>query len=147
MTDFDGGIGLCVCLNDSEACCNCLLGTFCPCCMYAHNYQTAGGQSFFLPCCCHMVADCAVSGAASSGPAGVAQPIHVPLGCVLRANHRQAIAKNGNENYIESILVETLCWGCSMAQISKYLKQNQQKFEPSNTVFGFIKQKNSMTGE
>ena len=145
MADFEGNIDLCICTRDSEASCNCLVGTFFPCIMYGQNYAQAvdgsSSSSCWLPCCCHWLADSLVSGIASTGPGGALQPVHVPLGCLLRATHRQAIAKR-KEHCLLSVLVETFCWGCSMAQVHKYLKEHPGEFKSTSSVLGLI---NSMT--
>ena len=150
MVDF-GNIDFCVCMRDGDACCDCCLASFCPCIMYGMNYTKATGNhtGCCMPCCCHLVADCVVSGAASSGPSGPIQPIHLPLGCLLRATHRQAVANSSNhkENPCLSILVEAFCWGCSMAQVRTYLKTREAQFNTTSSVFGLIECRNTMTSD
>ena len=77
------------------------------------------------------------------GARGALQPVHVPLGCLLRATHRQAIAKH-QEHCLLSVLVETFCWGCSMAQVHKYLKEHPGEFKSTSSVLGLI---NSMADD
>jgi hypothetical protein len=141
--DYNSGMVCCGTCEHDHWCCMggnamCAVGAcFCPELAFAYNYVLATRPKntdaylghAVVPFFCQAVADLVVWSASRS--MGGPMWLFVPLGFVLRANHRQALfghnavkaAGSGEaESCAESIIVELLCWGCSLSQIHSHLR-------------------------
>ena len=123
---------LCSCGGDI-ACC--LASCFFPSIAYGYNYSLAR-QEPVGACCCPCLANTALDCVPYAVYSIVMSALHMtpwfataPLGCICRAQHRIAlfgapeqhsdhiIQQSEKEHWLESVAIETLCWGCSLAQI------------------------------
>jgi hypothetical protein len=125
--------------NCGGDCCCCLGACVCPGMAYAYNYvlathphnPDANLAHALCPFMWHTGLDLCVWGVGCRF--GAPPGIIFPLSFLLRATHRQAlfghaaVAQSGGgvpESLAESIAVELLCWGCSLAEIYSHLKQH-----------------------
>ena len=143
--DYSSGMVCCGTCEQDHWCClggnaMCAVGAcVCPELAFAYNYVLATRPKNtdaylghgIVPFLCHTMTDLLVWSASRSlgGPIW----LFVPLGFVMRANHRQAlfghdaIRASGAtgveaESCAESVIVELLCWGCSLSQIHSRLR-------------------------
>ena len=141
--DYGSGMVCCGACETTHWCCcggsaMCALGAcVCPELAFAYNYVLAtrpkNTDAYLghgvVPFLCQTIGDLLVWSASRSlgGPIW----LFVPLGFLLRANHRQALfgpaaikaAGSGDvESCTESVIVELLCWGCSLSQIHSHLR-------------------------
>jgi hypothetical protein len=142
--------GLCGCTSGSEEECHCcVFASLCPAIMYGLNYELAtttaghiaqksGDCGCILPCISHTLVDACVSAIALSVCCGSNLSVHMPLACCLRYTHRRAAvaSASSNETKCYSITVETLCYGCSMSQVNRQLKQNKRQTDAGHAAAG-----------
>ena len=143
--DYDNGMVCCGACEHNHWCClggnaMCAFGAcVCPELAFAYNYVLAtrpkNTDAYLghgvVPFLCTLMADLVVW--STSRSLGGPVELFIPLGFLLRATHRQALfghdavrAAGGNstdaESCAESVLVELLCWGCSLSQVHSHLR-------------------------
>jgi hypothetical protein len=147
---------ICNCGGDPTCCAiACLL----PSAAYGYNYSLARQQpagACCFPCMSNTALDClpyAVLSVVLSSLHAPAVFATFPLGCLCRAQHRYSlfgapdqfpriIQMSEREHWLESLAIETLCWGCSLAQIhSRLLRRRQERSGPpipGNDLIGIL---------
>ena len=122
----------------------CVAACFMPSIAYGLNYSLARQQPIgacCCPCMINTVLDClpyAVLSIALSALHMTPYFATFPLGCVCRAQQRYAVfghpeqhhglvQMSEKEHCLESIALETLCWGCSLAQMHTRLNHRKQQ--------------------
>ena len=128
--NWGGGLFGCA-NNNGEGCCMCVLGFTCPAIVYGLNYNIAANKNkddllgCLLPCMVHECMDNCSWSLSSALHCGVTTA--VPLGCLLRYNHRRAAVKlaKSNESSLASFCTEVWCWSCSVSQVNRQFRQSQ----------------------
>ena len=122
--------GLFSCTNSTGNCCFCCLSAFCPSIGYGLNYNLATQKSCCIPCILHFCCDGLVS-SITQGLFQLNAALNLPLGCILRVNHRQFFAgfdattdddtadNKHRETLLSSLILEIFCWSCSLAQVRR----------------------------
>jgi Cys-rich protein (TIGR01571 family) len=144
------GGGLCGCLGNDEDCGIFIAALFCPAVVYGINYsivmKTDDSHSCIMPCIAHALLDSFLSTlACCGGPCVDGRGTPLPLACCLRYNHRRValwMHNDKSESKAMSMVYETLCWSCSLAQVHRQFKKNGDALLPS----GKIVKGNNLTG-
>lgn len=132
------------CEGNKANCCFCAMACCCPAIGYGMNYSLAvndqrqnnkSGCACLLPCFFHGALDGLMSTIGHYATA--ASWLNVPLGCILRANHRIRVLPS-SESYCEALLVEAFCWGCSMAEVRRMLQDKSVPYPSSNHALGLL---------
>ena len=126
-------VGLFGCCDSCTDCCCCVGACAFPSVAYGVNYalavQAPGALACVMPCLVHSCLDSAVS----CVTAGTRLPacLQLPFGCLLRANNRLAIIAEASsaaiskeeedEGWLDALLKEVFCWGCSLTQTHRLL--------------------------
>ena len=125
-------VGLFGCCDSCADCCCCMGACAFPSVAYGVNYalavQAPGALACVMPCLVHSCLDSAVS----CVTAGTRLPacLQLPFGCLLRANNRLAILAEASaaipkeeedEGWLDALLKEVFCWGCSLTQTHRLL--------------------------
>jgi len=121
------------CFDSFSSLCFCCISLPCPSIGYGLNYSLGSKpqnealtSACIMPCCVHLCCDGAVSAITQSLHLGLG--CHLPLGCILRQNHRQMFAGHDtpqNESFFCSLLTEIFCWSCSLAQVRREILHRQ----------------------
>ena len=153
------GGGLLGCHNDDHDCCIFITACFCPAVVYGINYSiiAKGNEDStyhcLLPCITHSLVDSFLStfalGACWGGPCanGGCSGVPLPLACCLRYNHRRTAIwlQRAEEAEAMSMLKETFCWGCSLAQVNRQFNLQKKREDASLPTTAILKGSN-LTG-
>ena len=122
----------------------CIAACFFPSIAYGVNYRLARQEPLgtcCLPCIANTTLDCLPYAVLSIVLSALHMPLMCatfPLGCVCRAQQRYAVfgfpqahsdivQPSEKEHCLESVALETACWGCSLAQMHTRLSQRKNR--------------------